>query len=76
MGAVRKSKLPIFEKLQFLDSMPLDTSLEVGGYEKLDCVEEVLEADSQIHDEHFPTDQNNVITDNQEYYEVNYIKLT
>lgn len=69
MGAVHKAKLPMFEKLQFLDSMPLDMSLEVG-YDKLDCVEEVLESDGQTNEENFTTDQNNVITDNQEYYEV------
>lgn len=72
MGAVHKSKLPIFEKLQFLDSMPLDNMPLDVGCKKLDSAEEVLENDGQIQEEQFTTEQNNVITDNQEYYEVCY----
>ncbi|XP_050353180.1 uncharacterized protein LOC126775353 [Nymphalis io] len=72
MGAIHKSKVPIFEKLQFLDSMPLDAiPLEV------DCTEQdkndILEADDQIHEEQVITEQNNVITDNQEYYEITLV---
>ncbi|CAH0713655.1 unnamed protein product, partial [Brenthis ino] len=72
MGAVHKSKVPIFEKLQFLDSMPLDNMPLDVGYKKQE-VEEVLEADGQIQEEQITTEQNNVITDNQEYYEITLV---
>ncbi|XP_026488063.1 uncharacterized protein LOC113394840 [Vanessa tameamea] len=72
MGAIHKSKVPIFEKLQFLDSMPLDTiPLEVDctGQDKND----MLETEDQILEEQGITEQNNVITDNQEYYEITLV---
>ncbi|XP_047538006.1 uncharacterized protein LOC125071703 [Vanessa atalanta] len=72
MGAIHKSKVPIFEKLQFLDSMPLDTiPLEVDctGQDKND----MLETEDQILEEQVITEQNNVITDNQEYYEITLV---
>ncbi|CAH2093673.1 unnamed protein product [Euphydryas editha] len=72
MGAIHKSKVPIFEKLKFLDSMPLDSlSLEVdcAGQDK----DVILEDDDPINGEKVITEQNNVITDNQEYYEITLV---
>lgn len=69
MGTIHRSKVPIFEKLQFLDSMPLIDSIssEVdAGPEK----NIILDEGDTVGEEQVITEQTNVITDNQEYYEV------
>lgn len=72
MGTIHRSKVPIFEKLQFLDSMPLIDSIssEVdAGPEK----NIILDEGDTVGEEQVITEQTNVITDNQEYYEITLV---
>lgn len=63
MGAIHKTKVGVFEKLQFLDGTSLDP-LESSEVMKDDIMDEQSGNDETI----IGTEQ--VITDNQEYYEV------
>lgn len=69
MGSIHKSKLPIFEKLKFLDGMSLDSlQIENNTLETREIFDEDT-SESQILEEQVAAEQQ-VITDNQEYYEV------
>lgn len=65
MGAIHKTKVGVFEKLQFLDGWSLLDPVE-GTKEVLK--EEIMEEHSVNDETIIGTEQ--VITDNQEYYEV------
>ncbi|CAH2238917.1 uncharacterized protein LOC120627974 [Pararge aegeria] len=67
MGAIHRSKVPIYEKLQFLSAMPLDMAIEIGEVEN---GEHIL-SDSQISEQEVENEQQ-VIMDGQEYYEHDY----
>lgn len=63
MGAIHKTKVGVFEKLQFLDGTLLDP---LDGTEE--AKEDIMDEHSINDDTIIGTEQ--VITDNQEYYEV------
>lgn len=70
MGAIHKTKVGVFEKLQFLDGTLLDP---------LECTEEVMKEntmDEQTSNDETIMGTEQVITDNQEYYEVRYIQIS
>lgn len=69
MGAIHKTKVGVFEKLQFLDGTLLDPLEGPEGVHKEDIMDEQTVNDETI----IGTEQ--VITDNQEYYEVRSILL-
>ncbi|CAG9559204.1 unnamed protein product [Danaus chrysippus] len=72
MGSIHKSKLPIFEKLKFLDGMPLDSlQIENNTLETREIFDEDT-SESQILEEQVAAEQQ-VITDNQEYYEITLV---
>jgi hypothetical protein len=62
VGALHKTKVSMFEKLQFLNDMLFD------GDEAIETMEVIEEP--QIQDESLIGAEQQVITDNQEYYEV------
>ncbi|XP_028177642.1 uncharacterized protein LOC135082167 [Ostrinia nubilalis] len=66
VGAMHKTKIGMFEKLQFLDSADLETEEILG--DTLEVVgEEHIQEDTLIGTEQ------QVITDNQEYYEITVV---
>lgn len=64
MGAIHKTKVGVFEKLQFLDGTLLDPLESTEEVSKDGIMDEQSGNDETI----IATEQ--VITDNQEYYEV------
>lgn len=69
MGAIHKTKVGVFEKLQFLDGTSLDP---LEGTEEV-TTEDIMDEQSGNDDTIIGTEQ--VITDNQEYYEVRQLEL-
>ncbi|XP_034827634.1 uncharacterized protein [Maniola hyperantus] len=68
MGAIHKSKVPIYEKLQFLSVMPLDSiSMEGGEMENEEQTNE-----QEVDNEQEIENEQQVIMDGQEYYEHDY----
>lgn len=67
VGTMHKTKIGMFEKLQFLDGAVLDNSEEFIG-DTLEVVDEQL-----IQEEALIGTEQQVITDNQEYYEVSEV---
>ncbi|XP_026727412.1 transcription factor Adf-1-like [Trichoplusia ni] len=66
LGTMHKTKVVIYEKLQFLDGTSLD------GTEETIRLEEENTEEQPVMDESIGTEQQ-VITDNQEYYEITLV---
>lgn len=67
-GTVHKAKTALFEKLQFLDILILEEDGQILKSNE-------MEQSSQLEND-FIGSEEQVITDNQEYYEVSIIRLS